>query len=72
MIIFKLAEKYKGKIDASIMMAIMDVPIDKGGATPQDKNIYQFVVVLMDLKIGVKALTYDDWTEVDLKVLLHK
>jgi len=67
-----LAEKYKGKIDASIMMAIMDVPIDKGGATPQDKNIYQFVAVPTDLKIWVKALTYSDWTEVDLKTLLHK
>jgi hypothetical protein len=67
-----LAEKYKGKIDASIMMAIMDVPIDKGGATPQDKNIYQFVVVPTDLKIWIKAMTYSDWTEVDLKTLLHK
>jgi len=67
-----LAEKYKGKIDASMMMAIMDVPKDKGGATPQDRNIYQFVVVPMDLKIWVKALTYSDWTEVDLKTLLHK
>jgi hypothetical protein len=53
-------------------MAIMDVPKDKGGATPQDRNIYQFVAVPMDLKIWVKALTYDDWTEVDLKALLHK
>ena len=67
-----LAEKYKGKIDAPMMMAIMDVPRDKGGATPQDKNIYQFVAVPMDLKIWVKALTYSDWTEVDLKTLLHK
>ena len=67
-----LAEKYKGKIDASIMMAIMDVPIDKGGATPQDKNIYQFVAAPTDLKIWIKAMTYSDWTEVDLKTLLHK
>lgn len=67
-----LAEKYKGKIDASIMMALMDVPIDEGGATPQDKNIYQFVAVPTDLKIWVKAMTYCDWTEVDLKPLLHQ
>jgi hypothetical protein len=67
-----LAEKYKGEIDAPMMMAIMDVPKDKGGATPQDRNIYQFVAVPMDLKIWVKALTYDDWTEVDLRNLLHK
>ncbi len=67
-----LAEKYMGKIDAPLMMAIMDVPKDKGGATPQDRNIYQFVAVPIDLKIWVKALTYDDWTEVDLRALLHK
>ena len=64
-----LAERNKGKINASIMM---DVPQDKGGATPQDKNIYQFVALPVDLKIWVKALTYSDWTEVDLKTLLHK
>lgn len=64
-----LAERNKGKIDASIMM---DVPQDKGGATPQDKNIYQFVAVPTDLKIWVKAMTYSDWTEVNLKPLFHK
>ena len=67
-----LAERNKGKINASIMMDMMDVPQDKGGATPQDKNIYQFVALPVDLKIWVKALTYSDWTEVDLKTLLHK
>jgi hypothetical protein len=67
-----LAERNKGKIDASIMMDMMDVPQDKGGATPQDKNIYQFVAVPTDLKIWVKAMTYSDWTEVNLKPLFHK
>jgi len=67
-----LAERNKGKIDASMMMDMMDVPQDKGGATPQDKNIYQFVALPVDLKIWVKALTYSNWTEVDLKPLLHR
>ena len=67
-----LAERNKGKIDASIMMDMMDVPQDKGGATPQDKNIYQFVAVPTYLKIWVKAMTYSDWTEVNLKPLFHK
>jgi len=67
-----LAERNKGKIDASIMMDMMDVPQDKGGATPQDKNIYQFVAVPTDLKIWVKAMTCSDWTEVNLKPLFHK
>ena len=39
------------------MMAIMDVPIDKGGATQQDKNIYQFVAAPTDLKIWIKAMS---------------
>jgi len=68
----RLAEKHAGKIDASVMMEIMDVPRDKGGATPEDKSIYQFVAAPVDLKIWVKALTYSDWTEVDLKPLLHR
>lgn len=67
-----LAEKYKGRIDALAMMEIMDVPEDRGGATPQDRSIYQFVAAPADLKIWVKALTYSDWTEVDLKPLLHQ
>jgi len=67
-----LAQKYRGKIDASKMMEILDIPMDKGGATPQDRSIYQFVAMPANLKIWIKALTYSDWTEVDLKILLHK
>lgn len=53
-------------------MDILDLPREKGGATPQDKSIYQFVIVPTDLKIWVKALTYSDWTEMDVRPLLHR
>jgi len=66
-----LARKHKGAIDASTMMEILDVPGDKGGATSKDRTIYQFVAVPAELKIWLKALTYCDWTEVDLRPLLH-
>ena len=66
-----MAQKYKGEVDAARMMEILDIPVDKGGATPLDRSIYQFVAKPADLKIWVKALTFSDWTEVDLKPLFH-
>lgn len=67
-----LAAKYKGSIDASRMMAILDIPLSKGGATPPDKSIYQFVTVPASLKLWVKAPGYTQWTEIDLKKLFHR
>jgi hypothetical protein len=67
-----LGEKHKGRIDVSTMMTILDLPDDQGGATPQDRCIYQFIAQPANMKIWIKAPTYSDWTEVDLKVLLHK
>lgn len=66
-----LAEQYKGSIDAGRMMAILDIPQDKGGATPPDKSIYQFVAVPGSLKLWVKAMEYTEWTEIDLKKLFR-
>ena len=70
--LFALGEKYKGQIDVSTMMMILDLPDDQGGATPQDRCIYQFIAQPANLKIWIKAPTYSDWTEVDLKALFHK
>jgi hypothetical protein len=67
-----MAQKYKGEINAAKMMELLDIPMDKGGATPTDKSIYQFVAMPADLKIWVKALTYSEWMEVDLKLILHQ
>ena len=67
-----LAAKYRGSIDAFRMMAILDVPLSKGGATPPDKSIYQFVTVPASLKLWVKAPGYVQWTEIDLEKLFRK
>jgi hypothetical protein len=66
-----LAARYKGSIDAVRMMAILDIPQDKGGATPPDKSIYQFVTVPASLKLWIKVREYAEWTEIDLKKLFH-
>jgi hypothetical protein len=67
----RLAEQYKGKIDARLMMKILDVPQDKGGATPSHKSIYQFVAVPKLLKLWIKAPTYMNWAEIDLGSLFR-
>ncbi|OPY67881.1 MAG: hypothetical protein A4E57_02054 [Syntrophorhabdaceae bacterium PtaU1.Bin034] len=66
-----LAERYKGQINAERMMAILDIPVDQGGPTPVEYSIYQFVYVPGELKLWVKALTYSDWTLIDLKLLFN-
>ncbi len=66
-----LAERYKGKINAEQMMAILDVPVDQGGPTPVDYSIYQFVYVPAELRLWIKALTYSDWTLIDLNLLFN-
>jgi len=63
-----LAEKYRGTIDARRMMNILDLPQDQGGATPTHKSTYQFVFVPQHLKLWIKAMTYLDWTEIDLSI----
>lgn len=60
-----LGEKNKGKIDAKVMMEIMDTPKSQGGATVSD-TIFQFVAVPAELKMWVKAPGYQDWVEVDV------
>lgn len=67
-----LAAKYKGNIDAHRMMAILDIPLTGGGATPPDKSIYQFVAIPASLRLWVKAPGYVQWTEIDLKTLFRK
>jgi hypothetical protein len=53
------------------MMEILDVPEDKGGVTPSDKSIYQFVTVPELLRLWGKVPGYTDWIEIDLKKLFH-
>ncbi len=75
-----LAQKYYGRIDAEVMMQIMDVPLHLGngvfgeGATkpskqPNDNNVtcYQVVAVPGDKTFWVRGPGYtSEWSQVDL------
>ena len=63
-----LGEKNKGKIDAKVMMEIMDTQKSQGGATVYN-TIFQFVAVPAELKMWVKSRGYQDWVEVDVGAL---
>lgn len=63
-----LGEKYKGRFNPEAMMALLDLPYDKGGVT-RDWTIYEIVAVPAELKIWLKAPGYQDWTEVNLEKL---
>ncbi len=67
----KLANTHKGEIDTKIMMKILDLPAEKGGATkigssPMIHTIYQFVYSPSELKLHLKAPAHTQWTEIDL------
>lgn len=63
--ILSLGEQNKGKIDASVMKQIFDVPISEGGPT-RPTTMYQFVAVPAELQLWVKACKYQDWVLVEL------
>lgn len=68
-----LGEKMKGGLNAESMKALLDIPMDKGGATwPQEgsiRTVYQVVAVPGERLLWVKVPGYQDWTDVDLKDL---
>lgn len=73
-----LGEKYKGKIDLSVMEKIMDLPIiNEDGTLGQGATFYsykdspgvtaiQVIAVPEEEKIWVRVPGYNDWTLVDL------
>ncbi|HWQ48971.1 MAG TPA: C45 family peptidase, partial [Methanosarcina sp.] len=65
-----LGEKYKGKLNPKVMMEIMSIPLEKGGAfRAPNVTSYQIVAVPKELKVWVRAPEVQEWTEVDLKPL---
>lgn len=62
-----LAEAYKGTITPDIMMRILDIPVQAGGATPEDRSIYQYVYAPRHQTLWLKARGYSDWTEINLQ-----
>jgi hypothetical protein len=63
-----LAEKYKGSLTVGTMQQLLDLPIDRGGAT-QPNTLYQVIAVPGQFKLWIKAPGFSDWTEIDLKPL---
>ena len=61
-----LAESRKGGITANVMMKMLDIPVAQGGATPEDRSIYQFVFIPRQGVLWLKARSFSDWTEIDL------
>lgn len=66
-----LGEQYKGRFNPGTMMAILDLPYDRGGVT-RDSTIYEIVAIPAELKIWLKAPGYQDWTEVELGKIFAK
>jgi hypothetical protein len=64
-----LGNKYRGYINASVMMAIMNTPRERGGATWLDDTLFQFVAVPEQKKIWLNAPGFEDWKEIDLEDL---
>ena len=62
-----LAEAHKGSITSKIMMQILDIPVQQGGATPEDRSIYQYVFMPHQQILWLKARGYSDWTEINLQ-----
>lgn len=71
--LLSIGHKNKGKINASRMMEVLDIPMNKGGATwpPGEKiqTVYQIVAIPGELKLWLKVPGFQDWTFVDLAPL---
>jgi len=65
-----LAGKHKGGITHRTMMQILDVPIERGGATVEG-TIYQVVAVPATRTFWIKMPGIQDWTEIPLKPLFR-
>jgi len=61
-----LCQKYKGQLNARKMIEILDMPLEKGGATREYWTIQQLVVIPEELKVWIKVLGFTDWVSLDL------
>ncbi len=68
-----LGHKNKGRINLATMMEILDMPIDKGGATwpagEKIQTVYQVIAIPEGLKLWVKVPGFQNWTGIDLAPL---
>ncbi len=66
-----LADKYKGQFDVQKMQQVLDMTIEKGGATDSAGTIYQIIAVPRDLTMWLKAPGNFDWQKVDISKLIN-
>ena len=67
-----LADKNKGRLNAKSMMALLDTPYEKGGATLADFTMYQLTVVPAKMQLWLKIPNLQNWTEIDAAALLSE
>jgi hypothetical protein len=69
--LLSLAEKYRGNFTPEVMMKVISLPLQDGGAfgDPDLPTSYQIVAVPEERKIWVRIPNVSDWTQVDLKEL---
>lgn len=71
--LLKLGKESKGKIDLKTMKAILDAPMEKGGATWPDqgmiRTVYQVIAIPEKLELWIKLPGIQDWTRIGLKGL---
>jgi len=75
-----LGQKNKGSINVKRMKEILDIPMNRDGATwPVDGSIktayrttYQVIIEPASLRIWLKVPGYQDWTEFELRSLFRK
>ncbi len=61
-----LAQQDKGKFDPQKVMALLDIPLDQGGATPAARTVFQMVAAPKELGLWLKVPDYQDWVSIDL------
>lgn len=66
-----LGARHKGTFTPEVMMKVLDVPLEKGGATVPE-TIYQVVAAPKDLKMWIKVPGFEEWREIPLGPLFGK
>jgi hypothetical protein len=62
-----LGEKYKGQFDPQVMMEVISLPLEQGGAfRAPNLTSYEIVAEPGSLKVWVRVPEYQDWVEIDL------
>ena len=62
-----LGEKYKGQFDPQVMMEVISLPLEQGGAfRAPNLTSYEIVAEPGSLKVWVRVPERQDWVEIDL------